>query len=219
MSVLTWATVPAETRQLIAHFKNLSFWRSVSCAIVLGPATVPSSSNAGFDKTCYPSPKGRFLRQTGEPPFFLCLFADARSFAQNGGAHGGVTFAQRVESIESVQSKTTSKRKQAECEYLQKLQLQRFWQLGCRAAFRQTLNARAWVRSLVRQRQSFWIPIRLRVPSLVRRLARFATTLPTCADPGVRRLIQINREQSAGGRYALPAQMRCAIRAEGRGTQ
>ena len=219
MRVLSSATIPAETRQLIAHFKNLSFWRGVSCAIVVRPATVPSSSNAGFDKTCYPSPKGRFLRQTGEPPFFLCPLSDARSFAHRAVAHVGVTFAPRAESVESRQSKTTSKRKQAECGYLQKLRLQRLWQLGSRAAFRQTLSAPAWARSLARLRQSFWIPTRSRVLSSVRRLARCATTLPTCAEFGAQRLIQNNREQRAGRHFAWPAQTRCAIGAEGRGAQ
>lgn len=81
----------ADYRQLIVHFKNLSFWRGVPCAIFNPPATVPSSYTAGFDKTCYPSPKGRSTDTIERSPFFIAVLRHLRRAlvrARRRGAHG-----------------------------------------------------------------------------------------------------------------------------------
>ena len=81
MTAVYLRTIPADYRQLVAQLINLDFVVQLSCAIVSKPATVPSSSTAGFDKTCYPSPKGRLFGKPEEPPFFHCDSADARTAA------------------------------------------------------------------------------------------------------------------------------------------
>lgn len=99
------STVWAEYRQLIGQHKNLCFGRRNHCAIVSLPATVPSRFTAGYDKTCYPSPKGRSRPISSGSPFFLCRAADRTMRA----------FLRIVVLIESAPQEPIMRRDNAKC--------------------------------------------------------------------------------------------------------
>ncbi len=219
MTMLRLETIPADYRQLIAQIKNLAFWECVSCAIVLRPATVPSSSTAGFDKTCYPSPKGRFIGRPDKPPFFLCRSGHGRSAAHSRRHKGHAPFRAPFLPVESRIIGGLSKRGNAKCAVSQKLHSQPLWRSGLAPVSRPISNAPAWARRSGRARQSFWIPIRSPARWSVRRPARFATTLPTCADIDPRPIRARDMKQATGGARPRPVHLRCVTRACGRGAQ
>lgn len=78
--------------------QKISFLGPKQCVIHTLPATVPSSSTAGFDKTCYPSPSGWSAETSSPPPLFISsnrkrIGASGRpAFATGKGAHVIVPF-------------------------------------------------------------------------------------------------------------------------------
>lgn len=218
MTINLSKTIPADYRQLIAQFKNLAFWHSMSCAIVSKLATVPSSVTASFDKTCYPSPKGRFSGSIGKPPFFLgVLRAKRRSVANVMALPRPPAFRRAVQPLESADNRGSAGKGTASCALHKKLLSQPYWPLGWAPACRLISNGPAWGPRSASARQSFWMPTRSPARSWARPRARCATTSPIFADPfapltGAHRAIQ-----TAGGAAPRPVLSRGphGLRAEG----
>lgn len=182
MTMARSETIPADYRQLIAQFKNLAFVEAGSCAIVSVSATVPSSSTADFDKTCYPSPKGRFIGKPEKPPLFLLGNRHGRSIAHGRCRRLRAAFRPFNVPIESPAIRGFSRRDNQKCEPPIKLSSQVSWPLVFLPVCRRTLNVRVLAPRSVLARQSFWIPTRSLVPLSARPPVRSATTLPTCAE-------------------------------------
>ena len=174
-------TIPADNRQLIAQIKNLYFWRGVSCAIILKPATVPSSFMPALTRRVTLPLRGGSRVLPGNRPFFFF------SRAVSGLPPTPICVTGMCLSVDPADLYDPAKGRQHKgqnrlCESSQNLALRPFWALASRRAFRRISSARGSARPSAPVPRSFSTPTRWSGRRLALPPVRYATTLPTCAD-------------------------------------